>query len=196
LNLIEITGKYKSPTKKGTLIYREDGTEVEAIYIIGDFIVLNSFLLKNYPALHAKARGFSGDGVNKNDLVKSGYPFYAGSFMFKQKFNFFDEAKKRKYIEIDGLNAITCSIKLNNRTAGIVYSYPYRVEVTELLNNGENKIEIEITNSLRNLLGPHHLMKYEGNFVSKRSFNNKTEWANEYKFVKFGFKGVKLIEQE
>ena len=90
------------------------------------------------------------------------------------------------YLSTDKLNAITMKVTINKKEAGLVLWPPYSIDITDFLQKGKNHIEIEITNSLRNLLGPHHQRMVNPESVSQGSFNDKKHWINGYTFVPFG----------
>lgn len=48
-------------------------------------------------------------------------------------------------------------VRVNGEDAGAILWAPHRLDVTERVRPGVNRIEIQVANSLRNLLGPHHL---------------------------------------
>ena len=71
------------------------------------------------------------------------------------------------------------------------------MELTPFIKEGENSIEVTLVNSLRNLLGPHHLQQGESYQVTPASFYKectvwgdwgKDVWNDGYCFVKFGIK--------
>ena len=94
--------------------------------------------------------------------------------------------KKRVYLSLDKLDAITLKVTINKKEAGILLWPPYRLGITGSLQEGKNHIEIELTNSLRNLLGPHHQRLINPEGVGPDSFNDKKDWINGYTFMPFG----------
>lgn len=82
-----------------------------------------------------------------------GLPNYSGDITLKQKFNLEEEyMDKRLMLECSGFkNAI--KVKVNGKEAGTRLWPPYRIDVTELVQKGENFLEIIITNTAENLLG-------------------------------------------
>ena len=69
---------------------------------------------------------------------------------------------------------------------------PYQVEVTRVLKPGRNRVAVEVTNSLRNLLGPHH-HRGDLSFVSAASFCDEENWTDRYNYVPCGLKGRALL---
>ena len=70
----------------------------------------------------------------------------------------------------------------------------WRVDITDQVVRGRNRIEVEVTNSLRNLLGPHHFKGKEGGFVNALSFSDEWHWNDDYRFVECGVLGnVRLV---
>ena len=197
-NTVELSCLFIPPKKKGTLIYRKDGVELESIYIIGEFSVragksfrkgkatfLNDFLLTD-----------EAQEIKQGDLVLQGYPFYAGSALYRQKVELDAlSSEERVYLKFEDFQAIVARISVNGKKAGLVFWPPYEVEITSLLKEGENLLEIELTGSLRNLLGPHHHSKGELLSVGPQSFVDEVHWVDGYNFVPFGLNEVKLIRR-
>ena len=96
--------------------------------------------------------------------------------------------------------ACHATVRVNGRFAGELYWRPFELNLTGFLNAGENIIEIELINSLRNLLGPHHLEEGESHQVTPMSFLKKEDiigwmpysYNHEYNFVQLGFSGLIL----
>ena len=61
------------------------------------------------------------------------------------------------------MNAVR--LKVNGKDVATKLYAPYRVELADYLNEGENEIEITVVNNLRNMMGPHHLAKEEERWV-------------------------------
>jgi hypothetical protein len=67
--------------------------------------------------------------------------------------------------------------------------HPLEADISGLLQTGENRLEVTLTISLRNMLGPHHLAMGQTIIVSPVTFSNrdfhgwrtskKIDWATE-----------------
>jgi len=77
---------------------------------------------------------------------------------------------------------------VNGNEASILGWKPYRVDITKYIQDGRNSVEVEVVNSLQNLLGPHHYLPMEG-LVTPGSFYCK----EDVKFDKSGFSGEAVI---
>jgi hypothetical protein len=58
---------------------------------------------------------------------------------------------------------------VNDEYAGIIGWPPYTLEIGSLMKDGENRVEVIVTGSLKNLMGPHHMDPNRG-FVTPWSF--------------------------
>jgi hypothetical protein len=182
--------------KEGVGFYREmvAGTdshdfemELESAYIIGDFSVESL-----------------GDGrfrlvdegpqtkVDSGDLGRQGYPFFAGRVSLIQELEL-PKIEGKVLLSIEGLHAILAKVLVNGVEAGKVFLKPFQVDVTGLLREGKNTIEIELVGSLRNLLGPHHHRAGELFSVGPGSFSDELNWTDDYCFVPFGLEEARLL---
>jgi len=169
------------------------GTEIESIYLVGDFGVAaevspeppaptqrntrNQLMPKsihrfrNFMIVEEKTE-FSGD------LAQEGYPFYTGGFVLEQTFNFNGKTGQRRYDLVFPVSeAIVIHAELNGKTLSPIAWSPWRVDITEALQEGENRLKITLVNSLRNLLGPHHHRDGELIGVGPASFTGRTTWT-------------------
>jgi len=153
--------------------------EIEPIYIVGDFSVQTE---GNFEKLDKDAVRYNGDFVvsqSKTELSlvnieQQGYPFFAGSITLSKTFDLLTTDYKIK-LNKKGVNVI--KIKVNGGEEKKLLWEPFELDISEMLKIGENKVEITITNNLRNLLGPHHLEEGESYAVSPRSFyKEKCVW--------------------
>ena len=124
------------------------GTELEAAYLIGDFAVRRD----GAEYLLAPEQAEVGP-----DLLAAGYPFYAGRLVLATDLDLpAPEPGERVFLELGPLQAIVAKVAINGQAAGAIAWAPWEVEITPWLRRGANRIEIELANSLRNLLGPLH----------------------------------------
>ena len=124
------------------------------------------------------------------DIVKDGYPFYCGTA--KVRYNYDYKNGEPTVIALNGRFAV-CKVKVNGKDAGEMM-FRNHIDLEKLLKEGENEIIIEFTNSMRNLMGPHHRHDAEPYGVGPSTFSFEKEWkgrecrsyADRYAFVRFG----------
>ena len=193
-NVILLMLDYVAPEQSSLNAIKRYGTEIESIYLIGDFGVaatpsaqalMESLKYRDKMLVEKLVYSMSRFTITKenmsfgNDLVLQGYPFYAGSFALTTTFKLENIAKGKKYfISFPSFEAIVVKVKVNEKDfAPLVYS-PWETEISEAIQEGENRIEITLINSLRNLLGPHHHTGGELNAVGPSSFTGNPNWPN------------------
>lgn len=147
---------------------RRYGTEIEAIYLIGDFAVHvhsaphTQFLTPLEPAPPWHLQAVEGPIVTpsqplqRGNLVEQGLPFYAGRIAYRTSITLPVAPMKNAWLECDELTVPVVEVYINGKSAGAFTWRPYRIECSTLLHEGENTIEVVFYHSLRNLLGPHH----------------------------------------
>ena len=174
----------------------EKDMELESCYLVGEFAVeqrKNEFVLSERPQV-----------LREGNWVEQGYPFFCGSITATQNISLPtlpegppkpEEHRRagRAYLEFQKVNAIVVEIRVNGKVVDPLLWQPWEREVTELLQVGENRIEVKVVNSLRNLLGPHHHRKGELLRVNPGSFSDESNWVDSYSFVPFGFVGARLV---
>jgi hypothetical protein len=168
-HLVEIRRSFKPLAKARSHITSlfEDlpGVELEAMILVGDFAVLGRTEPTKTNCVRMNRSFVLGpeSGRCETELVSAGYPFYAGTLVLEQTFRLAQEldGKQPVSLELDGMRACYARILVNGQEAGLVAWAPYAVDVGGLLHPGDNILTIELTNTLRNLLGPYHRPKGE-----------------------------------
>jgi len=171
-------------------------TEIECMYLVGDFAVetlgkftrqeRNAFTYEGDFALKAQ-----GGEVNSENIVLSGYPFFAGTVRFSNMYVY--ETGKGTVLNITGRFAVA-DVYVNGDLVKTLM-FESSCDLCNYLKQGENTIEIAITSSCRNLLGPHHTVDPEPYGVTPQTFSFEKEWQDgkcsaymsRYSFVRFGF---------
>ena len=185
-------------------------TEIESIYLAGNFSVRhdgkscrlerNAMRLSGSFALGSPLHS---ESVDCSDLLNSGMPFFAGTVTLKNMFTLTPD-------EVDKINFFTCNLKganslklrLNGQDCGGAWWEPFAFPVKGKLQPGINVIELELTISLRNMLGPHHLLAGEPLGVGPTSFFLEPNYLGvpglpstpEYNMVEFGVNNLKFTE--
>jgi len=161
--------------------------EIEPLYILGDFGVVEC------------SKGCSEIVDEKNKLVfneeinvvKHGYPFYAGEMEFIKMFridrNDFDKA----YLEIEKINAALAIIYVNGFEVSKAISSSLQIDITKYVRKGENELRILLVGTLRNVLGPLH--REDPQFTSPLTFYIvDNTWRDDYVLKPFGFRNAKI----
>jgi len=184
-------------SEKNKLTY---DTEIEAVYLIGDFGVKTPGTFTELPRRAVRYHGdFSiaemPETVENGDLVPQGFPFFNGRMVLKQTVSLSaEECVGKKLVFGDRCTTVT-KVWVNGTEVDTILWQPYEVDLTGLLKSGENEIAVELIGNLRNLLGPHHLDEGECHFVCPGSFfenspiwsNGKNKgWNDDYCFVRYG----------
>lgn len=177
------------------------GTDLESVYVVGDFTV------------RGQSGGFvlsAEEAEGSADLVASGYPFYAGSITLAQEVSCPEpQPGERVFLSFEALHGAVALVRVNGAEAGMTGWRPHCVEVTDLLRGGKNRVEIEVVGTLRNLLGPHHYTGDEKDEVWQTHFTAVMErpdwmdpevrptlktWSDRYEFAPFGISGDIWLE--
>jgi hypothetical protein len=209
----------KPKTNYSALYENLGGVELESVYLLGDFAVRTvpektSTGCVRLSPLFTLCRDEDTPGA---ELVTNGYPFYAGTMVYTRTVLLPETPRGKAELYLLGFNGCVARIRVNGKDAGAVCWLPHRADVTGLFNSGENEVVIEITNSLRNLLGPCHPPAGEpgycwGNYASPDGpwmgdfdpsggqvrdwYDHRTpdnpRWTESYLQVPFGLAGFQI----
>jgi hypothetical protein len=81
-----------------------------------------------------------------------GYPFFSGRAIYRQQFELPESfTDQRVFIEPE-MNDDVLEVIVNGQSAGVRLWAPYQMEITDLLQRGENTLELRVANTLVNLL--------------------------------------------
>jgi len=179
-------------SEKNKLVYE---TEIEAIYLLGNFSVKAdgewTEIEKN--ALRYKG-GFEIDApiekIALKNIERQGFTFFCGEMVLEGEI---DIKGKNPVLELNqkGINAIKVEIGDFKKTV----LTDIKLSLKELEGSGKQKIKLTLINNLRNLLGPHHLKEGECYRVGPNIFfkekciwnqNPEETWDDDYCFVKMG----------
>lgn len=165
--------------------------DVESLYKTGPFAITDK-RIKTY-----------------KELTSQGLWFFRGNVSYKGSFTLNENHENSAYyIRLAEMKEVAAKVIVNGKEAGTIFRTPYQLDVTSLVANGDNEIEIVLYGNNRNLLGPHHHkmgnphMLGVPTFLGKKCFTDfiypeLTEddvSMEEYAFVKFGFEQVVLEE--
>lgn len=90
---------------------------------------------------------------SENDSIK----YFSGQAVYQTTFTLKELPPKSLYLDLGNV-MVMAKVTLNGQYAGGVWTFPYRLNVTEYLKKGENQLEITVVNNWQNrLIGDQHL---------------------------------------
>ncbi len=165
-------------------------TSIETAYLKGDFVVNADMVLCKRSHLPSLTSNFE----------KEGYPFFKGEVVLKGSFQ--SCARKQTFLEIDG-RYLVAEAKINGVATEITLDY--KKDITSLVREGDNEVELVLKSSLRNLFGPHHYISEDSQpYVGPNCFTFRGSWkdgeAKEYdegyRVLPFGVNTISLLTFE
>ena len=219
-NVILVKRRFAPPMRKHgggkSLFISRGGRSLEAMYLLGDFAVnMNAEPERNGCVRYSRIGVTIGREKSsvRGELTRCGYPFYAGGITLSSTFNFSGNTEGCR-LSVCDVSASGVRIELNGTDMGYVFAPPYTVDISSALREGENSLKLHITNSLRNLIGPHHLPYGERGGVRgdydnsdlgwmgavdptdnswyKHRSPDTALWTESYLFAPFGVYGLKI----
>lgn len=92
-----------------------------------------------------------------NDAIR----YYSGKAIYRNVFTLEGKPKKDVYIDLGNV-MVMAKVKVNGHYAGGAWTYPYRVNITEFVQAGENVVEVEVVNNWQNrIIGDMRLPESE-----------------------------------
>ena len=161
-------------------------TEVEAVYIVGDFKVMDF----NREAFAITRKDCE---IDRRDLTSSGYPFYTGRVRFRTEFTT-DGKNRPVLLRVDNVEAADVELSINGKYAGVKFWAPYVFDITDLVREGNNNVEITAVTTLFNLMGPNRfagILDEAG--VSPITFVDFGRYTSKYVLVPFGIDGITIL---
>ena len=145
LGLNEIEARYYLPEYERKI--RTDGffaqtlpSIIEPVFLVGTFSVSGNRLISPRRVL------------NIGSWSEQGFPFYSGSGRYRCRFKLGKEdIGQTIFLEADVYDGVM-ELKVNGKPAGVRVWEPYRLNISDLVQSGENELEIVVANTNANLL--------------------------------------------
>ena len=152
------------------------GTEIEAIYLVGDFSVAGEpiadqplqAMWQSWGLPPVEVQCFAPDSfvlgepqpLQRGDSTTQGLPFYAGALQLKTPIPTIAKNAKRAVLRLEKLDAPVALVAVDGREIGAIWAHPLEIELDEAALSGA-ELTVTLYGSLRNLLGPHHHIEGE-----------------------------------
>ena len=151
---------------------------VEPAFLLGDFAV-KSEDGQNF-RLCAESPTITG-----GTWIGHGYPFFVGRAVYSQNVELSEsDLAGGVWLDLSDLPNVA-TVRCNGREVGKVAWRPYRLELTQSLRPGINRLEIEVANSLHNAFGPLHSPVLPDT-IGPPHYTYHPGWTREYRLVSDG----------
>jgi hypothetical protein len=151
--------------------------EIAPVYILGDF------------ALQSAAAGWIiREPVQKLALGSwktQGQPYYSWDVSYSKNYTI-KNTSAHYTLQLKEWNGTLSEVYVNGNKVGIIAYQPYQFDLSPYLKKGNNKIEVRVIGSLKNLLGPHY--NYEKGRVTPSHWNgvHRQDPGNDYRLLDYG----------
>jgi hypothetical protein len=119
--------------------------------------------------------------------------YYSGTATYTNNFNFADTktARTKVFIEVGKLANIG-EVYVNGISCGIMWTPPYRVDVTNAIHTGKNEIRIDVTNTWFNRLKGDQMLPEK----ERITWTNAPFWSKDKPLLPAGILGNVTLEVE
>lgn len=151
--------------------------ELENLYLTGPFGVGTDRKLRKMDLC-----------ISEGDWTRQGLLHYCGNVTYHFFWNCEEKKKDREiFLKIPQVAAVTLEIGIHGKRKAIPWNMEKPVPVSEMIREGENQIEIRVTGSPRNLLGPFHLKGGKPLNTHDASFcPQESEYTQQYQTEPYG----------
>ncbi len=165
-------------------------TELENIYLLGDFLVKCEHPTQEAPrdALLQKGPFYLDAQLVQvcEEWTSNGYPFFTGAILLTQTVDLLPGG--RVVFRMGKPHCAYCKLSVNDKEVKTFLWTPYEVDITDHLIPGQNTLTVEIISTDRNLFGPHHHPRGELHALGPVQFTEAEGWEPGYSLVKFGLR--------
>jgi hypothetical protein len=161
--------------------------ELEDIFVLGDFgVSLERTIIAEPRLLHF------------GDWTSQGYPHYAGGMIYHGSYRYEPSADKRIRLYLGQYEAVHVTVSVNGVLTGhIPWISANGLDITDVLREGENTVDIQVVSSPRNMLGPLHLAPGREAWTDWRAFRRTDDtFTPDYVLKPWGLIGQVHIRQE
>ncbi len=159
-------------------------TEVETIYIVGDFKVFDIDMEEFYI-------DFDDKKICSQDIVKTGYPFYVGHISYK--YNCILPQSQTIILKLSDYKGDSARCYVNGNLIGTTGFSPYIFNLTQFAGQ-EVEIEIVTANDLFNLMGPAYLSELRKMpWVDIGVFNDAAQYTKKLSLNRYGLGNAYLL---
>ncbi|MBQ8731613.1 MAG: hypothetical protein IJY82_02130 [Oscillospiraceae bacterium] len=159
--------------------------EMEDSFLLGDFGVSGEGMIGREP-----------ETLRMGDWCLQGYPYYSGSMTYRFPVEYFPEEGCRAILRIGAVEAACVTVAVGAAERQIPWTAADGVDLTDLLEPGENILSVEVMGSQRNNLGPIHLSEQVMDMTNWCSYRSEGYLYREAPVLKaYGLTHAPILEK-
>jgi hypothetical protein len=115
----------------------------------------------------------------------AGIKYYSGTAIYNKTFNldFEPEKDKQYFLQLEDVKDVgIAEVKINGKDKGVLWTKPFRIEISEELQKGENSLQIKVVNSWYNRV------------AGDQTFPDKKQYTSTNIDLKHDFRGRPIDE--
>lgn len=163
----------------------QNEVEIESVYLLGSFDVESGEIRDHLKYLATPNRFRIVPATKKDfftDLTRQGLFFYRGAAEYTFRISFSEG--ERVALSFENFRAPTARIR-TPKGERVVVNGMCEVELTDLLAPGDNECTLTLYSSNRNLLGPHHHLSGEPQFVGPHTYMGVKGFEDSIKYTSY-----------
>ena len=184
------------PYESVFVVFRRPATKAEGTGLQLNYPVPQTLVRLDAPwkvSFEEKRRGPASQTFARlEDISKNENPdirYYSGTIWYETEFKLKKKPEGELYLNLNDVG-VMAKVKINGQYAGGVWTAPYRVNVTDLVRKGKNKVEIEVVTTWMNrLIGDSGLPESE-----RKTWTPCNSWKPTDTLQKSGLVGPVYIE--
>ncbi len=184
------------PYESAFVVFRRPAPKAEGTGLQLNYPVLQTLVRLDAPwkvSFEEKRRGPASQTFARlEDISKNENPdirYYSGTIWYETEFKLKKKPEGELYLNLNDVG-VMAKVKINGQYAGGVWTAPYRVNVTDLVRKGKNKVEIEVVTTWMNrLIGDSGLPESE-----RKTWTPCNSWKPTDTLQKSGLVGPVYIE--
>lgn len=159
--------------------YEEDFSGLEIMYLLGDFGVKVAGSRVTMTAVPTT--------LKTGNWVGQGLPFYSGSVTYTCTIPATTRGRQRLFVCVPAYEGVAVRILVDGKPAGLIFSEPNEVDITDCLAGDRTDLGIEIIGHRRNSHGPLHNVNKWPVLVGPGEFVPSGDaWSDDYQLVPCG----------
>ena len=148
---------FKGDTDENVSNGKQNWSEYETVQTLNEDWTLQFDTAFHGPSKPMQINKLFDWSTSENDSIK----YYSGTATYTKTFIWNEDVSSQLLLNFEDINNIA-EVKVNGKDVGVLWTYPFRINISEALKKGTNALEVKVTNTWANrLIGDQALPETE-----------------------------------